>query len=123
MTRTTDKENQGVIVTGGTLSARNMAVGKNAKISNREHSNNRVDTVLQELLAEISRLIDNLEKSHVESEKIEAAKLAKTELEKDSPNFFIAKTMLLPLLDAIKAIGSVAGIVISIKKLLGIVAP
>jgi len=123
MTRTTDKENQGVIVTGGTLSARNMAVGKNAKISNREHSNNSVDPLLQELLSEISRLIENLEKSHVESERVEAAKLAKIELEKDSPNFFVAKSMLLSLLDGIKAVGSVAGTVISIKKLLGIIAP
>lgn len=123
MTRAEDKENQGVIVTGGTLTAKNMAVGENAKISNHERGDSTVEPALLELVTEISRLIEHLEKSDVENEKIEAAKLAKLELEKNSPNFFSVKSILLSLLDGIKAVGSVASTVISIKKLLGVVAP
>ncbi|GAB6262343.1 hypothetical protein [Photobacterium sp. 53610] len=123
MTRATDKENQGVIMTGGTLTAKNLAVGENAKISNHEHGSNTVEPALLELVTEISRLIEHLENSDVGNEKIDAAKLAKSELEKDSPNFFSAKSILLSLLDGIKAVGSVASTVISIKKLLGVIAP
>lgn len=123
MTSSTDKKNQGVIIEGGALYARNLAVGKNAEISNIEQDNNNIEQAAQELLAEISKLIESLESSHVESERIEDIKLVKTELEKDSPDFFSVKSMLLSFFDGIKTTGSVASTTIAIKKLLDIIAP
>lgn len=123
MTSSTDKKNQGVIIEGGALYARNLAVGKNAEISNIEQNNNNIEQAAQELLAEISQLIESLESSHVESERIEDIKRVKTELEKDSPDFFSVKSMLLSFFDGIKTTGSVANTIIAIKKLLDIIAP
>ena len=54
MTSSTDKKNQGVIIEGGALYARNLAVGKNAEISNIEQDNNNIEQAAQELLTEIS---------------------------------------------------------------------
>lgn len=123
MTSSTDKKNQGVIIEGGALYARNLAVGKNAEISNIEQNNNNIEQAVQELLTEISQLIESLESSHVESERIEDIKLVKTELEKDSPDFFSVKSMLLSFFDGIKTTGSVASTTVAIKKLLDIIAP
>ena len=123
MTSSTDKKNQGVIIEGGALYARNLAVGKNAEISNIKQDNNNIEQASQELLTEISQLIESLESSHVESERIEDIKRVKTELEKDSPDFFSVKSMLLSFFDGIKTTGSVASTTIAIKKLLDIIAP
>ena len=123
MTSSTDKKNQGVIIEGGALYARNLAVGKNAEISNIEQDNNNIEQAAQELLTEISQLIESLESSHVESERIEYIKRVKTELEKDSPDFFSVKSMLLSFFDGIKTTGSIASTTIAIKKLLDIIAP
>lgn len=123
MTSSTDKKNQGVIIEGGALYAKNLAVGKNAEISNIEQNNNNIEQAAQELLIEISQLIESLESSHVESERIEDIKRVKIELEKDSPDFFSVKSMLLSFFDGIKTTGSVASTTIAIKKLLDIIAP
>lgn len=123
MTSSTDKKNQGVIIEGGALYAKNLAVGKNAEISNIEQDNNNIEQAAQELLTEISQLIESLESSHVESERIEDIKRVKTELEKDSPDFFSVKSMLLSFFDGIKTTGSVASATIAIKKILDIIAP
>ena len=123
MTSSTNKKNEGVIIEGGALYARNLAVGKNAEISNIEQNNNNIEQAAQELLAEISQLIESLESSHVKSERIEDIKKVKTELEKDSPDFFSVKSMLLSFFDGIKTTGSVASTTIAIKKLLDIIAP
>ena len=74
-------------------------------------------------MTEISQLIESLESSHVESERIEDIKLVKTELEKDSPDFFSVKSMLISFFDGMKTTGSVANTIIAIRKLLDIIAP
>lgn len=123
MTQSNDRGNKGVIVVGGTLSADNLAVGKNASISNSGNSQEYSESALQQLTVEVSRLIDHMKESQIDRKQIEAVTLAKSELESDSPNLFLAKSVLLSVVDGLKTIGSVSGSIMSIKKLLGILLP
>lgn len=123
MTRSSDKGNQGIIVTGGTLSADNLAVGNNASLSNGSHKGTDAEVELQQLRIEVSKLIEYMENSKLDMEQIKAAKVAKTELESNSPNLFLAKSVLFSVIDGVKAIGSVAGSIMSIKKLFGVLLP
>ncbi len=123
MTQSNDKGNQGVIMTGGTLSADNLAIGKNASIVNESQDQKHTGSALQELATELSQLIELMKKHQLDERQIEAAKLAKSELESESPNIFLAKSILVSVIDAAKTINSVSGSILSIKKLLDVLMP
>jgi hypothetical protein len=123
MTLRNTKVNKGVIVTGGALSAENLAVGDNASIANAQQTDCSVSSELQELLKEVSRLVDQMEREGVDDKTLEAAQVAKRELQSESPNLVLAKAVLLQIADVFKNVGSFAGSIMTIKKLIGVLIP
>jgi hypothetical protein len=123
MTQRSNEGNKGVIVTGGSLSAENLAVGTNASVANFQQSVGNSSPEMEQLLAEVSKLVDQMERSGVDAQTVEAAKLAQRELESDAPNLVVAKSVLLQIADVFKNVGSFAGSIMSIKKLIGVLLP
>jgi len=110
--------NRGVIVSGGTLKANEMAVGDNPTINKISQIGGESVPTMQELRNELNLLISEMEKYQIGSDKIAAAKTVKGELEKDSPNMLVVKPVLHSIIDSIKMIGTVAGTALSVKKIL-----
>jgi len=123
MNRSSNKGNQGVIMAGGTLSTDNLAVGNNASISNSSYAPTDAEVEIQKLRIEVSSLIEFMEKSKLNEDQIKSAKLVKSELESDSPNLFLAKSVLFSVIDGLKTISTVAGSIMSIKKIFGVLLP
>lgn len=123
MSNSIEQTNKGIIVTGGTISSENLAVGDEASISNSYSYLLDNESAIKELRNAINLLIHDMEKSKVEKEKIDATKAVKKELESESPNLFFVKSILLPVIEGIKSIGSASNSVVSIQKLLGVLLP
>lgn len=123
MTKLVGNGNQGVIVTGGSFSANDIAVGENASIVKNSCDTENTESIQHELLTELTKLIKLMEESQVDKEKISAARTAKAELESATPNLFLVKSILGSTIDVIKTIGTVAGSALSIKTLLGVLVP
>ena len=107
--------NKGVIITGGSINATNMITGDNASIqSNTSMGANASANLHEELL----RLIELMKQHDVAKDKIDAAEVAKSELEKDEPNSVIVNSILGSVVESIKGIGAISGSVATITALL-----
>lgn len=123
MTQSNESRNHGVVVTGGTLSANNLAVGNKASIIEGGQNNEPTKSLHKELLTELSLLIELMEKEQLDRDQISAVNLAKSELENTTPNIFLAKSIMTSVINTVKTIDSFTGNVMNITKILGVLLP
>lgn len=118
MKKTSGSGNQGIIMTGGTVKDCDLAVGYNAHIMKSDNVSETNEAVFSELRAELKALTEKMAQLQASSEQAAAAKLAQEELDKDTPNVVLVKTVLGSVADSIQSISGFASHVLSIKKLL-----
>ena len=109
-------ENQGIIVSNGSLTGNIIVAGKNASINTSASI-----SALDQLRQEVTKLVSSMEINKVDSGNIDAAKVAEKELEKKEPNWIVVKSVLLSVIESIKTIGTVAGCALSVKKILDLI--
>lgn len=121
MSKTSGKGNQGIIVSGGSLQANDIVVGENATVNKISQENKGSDSTIQDLRDEVNILISVMEQQKIGLEKIDAVRTVKKELEIEDPNMQIVKPVLGSIIESIKAIGSIAGTALSVKKALDLI--
>jgi len=105
-----DKSNQGVIVSGGHITVRDMAVGEHAAITSTN-----VSSMPEELHTEVIRLVKLMEAEKVDPAQVAAARIAQQELEKDQPNEVVVSSILASVLESVKEVSAIAACVASIS--------
>lgn len=115
MSNTNNSSNKGVQISGGSINVRDMAVGDNASIQSTNHidGNQQLD-----LRQELETLIALMKESSVDEDKIAAAELAKTELEKEKPNAVVVNSVLESVIASIKDISALSASIASISTII-----
>jgi translation initiation factor 2B subunit (eIF-2B alpha/beta/delta family) len=120
MTKHRGTGNQGIIVTGGTFTAGQVAVGRRARAyatvtdcvgQLREDGHAEVAAALDRVLLELQQHVDELESA---DELVDSARAVGEELTRETPN----KRTLMAVIDSIaKGVGSVGGLAVAVQKL------
>lgn len=113
-----DNRNQGIVVSGGSLTANDIAVGHNASINKSPQIDSYSISDLNKLKEEVAKLIQIMETSRINNDKIDAAKIAEKELENKEPNLLVVNSVLNSVIDSIKTVETVVGSALSVKRIL-----
>ncbi len=108
--------NEGIVQSGGSMTATNIGVGRKATISQGQ----MIDPdALQGVQRQLANLLDALEKQGQEianrDEVMQSAQTAKDELAKERPNHLTLKSLLTGIADSVKSVSSIATAVEGIK--------
>jgi len=108
--------NEGIVQSGGSIAATNIAVGRKATISQGQ----AIDPdALQGVQRQLAKLLEALEKNGQEignrEEVVQAAQTAKDELAKEKPSHLTLKSLLNGIADSVKSVSSIATAVEGIK--------
>lgn len=125
MTDKKSKGNQGIIITGGTISAEQLAVGTNAKAEKiiqaiEQGDNTKTISDLREQLNYLLELIRE-NSSMLEPNVEKAIEVVKAEADKPSPNKIVMTSIIDGVIQTVKSLTSIAGAITAIKKLIDIV--
>jgi hypothetical protein len=116
--------NEGVVVSGGTFTATNAAVGTNAQIN---HTQTSESNAMKEVQQRLDLLLQSLEEHGNQipnrGEVAEAAQSVKEELTREKPNRLTLKSLLSGITDSVKSVSGVAlaveGLKLAVTTLLG----
>lgn len=118
MSEPAEKGNQGIVISGGTFNAGDVVVGKNATINKVSNAGSEADSSIEQLKEELARLIDTMEQHKVDPAQTDVAKAAKDQLESDSPNMHIVKSLLETAVESVKTMGGISKSAMAVKSIL-----
>jgi hypothetical protein len=108
--------NEGIVQSGGTINAGNLAIGRNA-VANQTH--NADSGALEEVRNQLASLMDALQKHAQEipnsAEVMQSAHTAQEELSKDKPSRLTLRSLLSGIAESVKSVTTVAAAVEALK--------
>ncbi len=119
------KANQGIIMSGGTINADQIAVGSNAKAQKIIDQSQQLDSTksIDDLIEQISNLMELIKdnKNILDSDTEGAIAVVKQEAEKEKPNKFVMTSILEGISAGAKSISSIENAISAVKSLIDIV--
>jgi Family of unknown function (DUF5955) len=108
--------NDGIVQSGGSITATNLAVGTNATIT---QTNSGQSDAMREVQKQIANLLQALEQYGHEianrDDVMQSAQTVKQELAKEKPNHLTLKSLLSGIADSVKSVASIATAVEGVK--------
>jgi hypothetical protein len=108
--------NEGIVQSGGNMTATNLAVGRNAVVN---QSQGGESDALREVRAQLANVLQALERHGQEianrEEVIQSAQSVQQELSKDKPNHLTLKSLLSGIAESVTSVSTIATAVEGLK--------